>query len=153
MFDLSNVVETGAPIPNGTYPVVIEKAQLKDTKTGGEMISVQLKITGEVMPGRNIFDQFNVKNANPTATQIGLGQLKGMMKAFGHPNPNRLESVNELIGLKGTVTTKIEDSTGYGEQVRIKAYKPLIVFGATPTAAGAPIAPAASAAVAADPFK
>lgn len=142
MLDLSSVTATGEPVPNGTYPVVVEKAQIADTKTGGQMIKIQLKITGDVQGGRNIFDQFNIQNANPQATQIGLGQLKGMMKAFGHPNPNRLESVTELQGLRGLVVTKIEDSPGYGDQVRVKAYKPSVAQ--ADSSLSAPVAPAAA---------
>lgn len=148
MLDLTDVVAQGGPVPSGTYPVVIEKAQVTPTKTGGEMIKIQLKITGDVQAGRNIFDQFNIKNANPQAVQIGLGQLKGMMKAFGHPNPNKLASCDELIGLKGIVTVKVESSEGYQDQAKVKAYKPLT---GTATDTAAPIAPAAAVA-GANPF-
>lgn len=142
MLDLTNVVENGGPIPNGSYPVIIEKAEIADTRSGGQMIKLQYKVKGDVMNGRMVFDQFNIQNANPQAVQIGLSQLKGMMKAFGHPNPNRLESVTELVGLKGIITTKIESSPGYDDQARVKSYKPLT--GVQPAnAEGAPIAPAA----------
>jgi hypothetical protein len=122
MIDLSGVVEQGGPVPDGTYSVMVDKAEVSPTKTGGEMIKVQLKVLDGACRGRVIFDQFNIKNANPQAVQIGLGQIKGMMKAFGHPNVNRLESSQELVGLKGTVRTKVEDSPGYASQARVKAY-------------------------------
>jgi hypothetical protein len=121
--DLTDVVATGAPVPDGTYPVVIEKAEVSPTKTGGEMIKVQFKINQGSLSGRNLFSQFNIKNANPLAVSIGLGELKGMLKAFGHPNPNRLESTSELVGLKGEVTTKIEEQAGYSPTARIRKYQ------------------------------
>jgi hypothetical protein len=90
------------------------------------MIKVQYKVTGPTQIGRVIFDQYNIENANPQAVQIGLGQLKGMMKAFGHKNPNRLESTEELLGLKGQVTVKtVDDGGAYGPQVRVRGYKPI----------------------------
>lgn len=150
--DLTNATEQGTPIPDGTYAVMVNKAEVADTKTGGQMIKVQLKVLdGQPQAGRVIFDQFNIKNANPQAVQIGLGQLKGMMKCFGHPNPNRLESTQELMGLRGQVTVKTESDAQYGPQSRVKGYKPL-TMNADATAAGAPVAPAAPAAQGANPF-
>lgn len=127
LLDLSGVTEQGTPIPDGTYSVIVEKAEVSPTKTGGEMIKVQYKIKEGPHSGRNIFDQFNIKNQNPQAVQIGLGQLKGMMKSFGHANVNKLESTKELIGLKGLVTVKnVDDGGQYGSQTKIRAYKPLV---------------------------
>lgn len=141
MLDLTNVIENGGPIPNGTYSVIVEKAEITTTKSGGEMIKTQYKVTEGAGQGRVIFDMFNIKNANPQATQIGLSQLKGMLKAFGHKNPNRLESATEIVGLKGQVTTRIEQSPGYDDQAKVKSYKPLVTGIASD---GAPIAPAAT---------
>lgn len=144
LLDLTNVQATGGPVPAGNYNVVVEKAEVSPTKTGGEMIKVQLKILDGDQAGRNIFDQFNIKNANPQAVQIGLGQLKGMLKAFGFPNPNQLNSCADMIGLKGSVATKIEESPGYDPQARVKGYKAL--------AGAAPVAGAVEAPKAANPF-
>jgi Protein of unknown function (DUF669) len=123
--DLSGVTEQGSPIPDGTYSVIIDKAELTPTKTGGEMIKVQFKVKEGPSTGRVIFEQFNIKNTSAQAVQIGLGQLKGMMKAFGHPNVNKLESTKELVGLKGLVAVQTkDDNSGYGPQTKVKAYKP-----------------------------
>lgn len=142
MFDLSGVQENAA-IPNGSYSVIINKAEIKPTKTGGEMINVQMKVLdGQPQGGRVIFSSFNVKNANPQAVQIGLSQLKTCLKSFGHANPNMLKSVDELVGLKGIVTTKIQADEGYGEQARVTSYKPLTQNAAAPLAG--PVAPGAT---------
>jgi hypothetical protein len=123
--DLSTAEEQGTTIPDGTYSVVIEKAEVKLTKSGGTMISAQYKIKDGPHLNRNIFDIFNIENQNPMAVKIGLGQLKGMMKAFGHANPNKLQSTTELVGLKGMVTVKVEENEQWGPQVRVKGYKPM----------------------------
>lgn len=134
LLDLSGVEENNNVLPEGTYSVMVEKAELVPTKTGGEMIKIQYKVIEGKGTGRSVFAQYNIKNANPEAAQIGLGQLKTMMKAFGHPNPNKLETTQELVGLKGVVSVKIEEDKGYGEQNRIKSYKPYL----TPQASAAP---------------
>lgn len=144
LLDLTNVQEVG-PLPPGNYNVVIEKAEVKPTKAGnGEMIKVQLKVLDGACAGRSIFEQFNIRNPNPEATQIGLGQLKGMLKSFGFPNPNQLGSCTDMIGLKGSVSTKIEESPGYDPQTKVKAYRPM--------GDAAPVAGAAEAPKAANPF-
>lgn len=126
--DLSQVSE-GQTVPTGEYAAVVEKAELSDTRSGGKMIKVQMKIIDGEQKGRMIFDQHNIENANPQAVQIGLSKLKGMMKAWGHKNPNRLESTEELLGLRGLVNVKVEEDPGYGPQTRVKAYKPLATNG------------------------
>lgn len=144
MLDLSNVTAQGEPLASGKYAVIVEKAEVADTKSGGKMIKAQFKVIDGPGAGRFIFDQFNIQNANPQATQIGLGQLKGMMKAFGHPNPNKLESCAELLGLKGSVTVKLESDPQYGEQVRVKGYGALTTASAPAGAAAFGDAPAAA---------
>jgi hypothetical protein len=135
--------QENTPIPDGSYNVIVNKSEVSPTKSGGTMIKVQMKITdGQPQAGRVVFDQFNIENANPQAVQIGLGQLKGLLKSFGHPNPNMLKSTDEMLGLKGTVAVKtIDDGGAYGPQTRVRAYKPLAA--ATTATAGA--APAAKA--------
>lgn len=121
--DLTGAVEQKGTLPAAKYGCVVEKAEVVTTRSGGEMIKIQLKVTdiGSYF-GRSIFDQFNFKNSNPQAVQIGLGQLKSFMRAAGHPNPNTLTTVTELQGLKVTVVTKIENDPQYGEQTRVKGY-------------------------------
>lgn len=138
--DLSNVSEQGTPVPDGAYNVVVEKAELADTRSGGKMIKVQLSVIDGPHANRKIFNQFNIDNANAQAVQIGLGQLKGMMKAFGHPNPNKLTSTQELVGLKGVARVKVEEDPGYGPQARIKSYAALAGSGPVTGQAGAPAA-------------
>jgi hypothetical protein len=128
--NLENAQEQGTTIPDGTYEVILNKAEVTPTKSGGTMIKVQYKVTGPTQVGRVIFDQFNIENANPQAVQIGLGQLKGLLKSFGHKNPNRLETTDELLGLKGQVTVKtVDDGGAYGPQVRVRGYKALAATG------------------------
>lgn len=136
--DLSNAQEQGTPIPAGQYHVSVEKADLADTKTGGKMIKVQFNIVEGDQEGRKIFNQYNIQNASPQAVQIGLGSLKSMMKAFKHPNPNRLESTAELVGLHGMIRTKIEEDGQYGPQTRVTSYTAVTASGQVTGAAATP---------------
>ncbi len=150
--NLEGVTEQGLPVPDGNYNVIVEKAEVKDTRSGGKLIAVQLSVMDGPQANRKIFNQFNMENANAQAVQIGLGQLKGMMKAFGHKNPNRLESTDELVGLKGVVRVKVEEDPGYGPQARIKGYAALPTVGAVNGAAAPAATGAAPAATGGNPF-
>lgn len=139
--DLSDVTEQGSPVPDGKYAVCVTQAELKATSTGGLMVKVQLKITeGQPQAGRVVFDQFNIKNASAEAQRIGKGQLKGLMKNFGHADPNSLKSMQELIGLKGTITVKVKED-GYGPQSRVTSYGKLATVGGTDSALGVASSP------------
>lgn len=122
LLDLSGVSAQGDPVPSGQYLTVIEKAELADTRSAGKMIKVQFKIQEGPCENRIVFNQYNIQNASPQATQIGLGQLKQMMTKFGHPNPNQLASTQELVGLRGLIRVKVEEDGQYGPQARITSY-------------------------------
>lgn len=128
--DLSTAQEPNSVLPAGRYACIVEDAKVKTTKTGGEMISAQFKVLDGTFKGRVVFSNYNIKNANALAVQIGLGELRAMMRAGGHPNPNRLESTTELVGLKLTVVTKVESDPQYGENTRVKGYAPFVATAA-----------------------
>ena len=152
--DLTNVADQNA-LPDGTYQVAVSKAEVKPTKTpGGEYIAVEYTVISGLHNGRKLFDQFNIKNANPQAVQIGLSQLKTLMKAGLKPNPNRLESSQELVGLKLRVKTKskVDD---FGEKAEVKAWLPfaeIAAIGDVQAQAPQPQQAAPQAAATANPF-
>jgi hypothetical protein len=121
MWDLSSVSESGLPAA-GDYTVTCVDSELKETKSGtGEMIKVKF----EADSGQIFFHSFNVKNDNPKAVEIGMGQLKKFLRVGGAKDPNSLKSVNTLLGLKCVITVKIDEGKGeYGPQARITNFKP-----------------------------
>lgn len=134
--DLTGAQEQGVALPDGTYTVIVDEAEVKTTSNGiGQYIKVKFRVTDGPHSGRPIWEQFNIKNQNAQAVQIGLGQLKGFMRAFGYPNPNRLESTAELLGLKGTVKTK-QKTDDYGTKAEIKGYGAAAQGQAAPIAGG-----------------
>lgn len=136
--DLTNVADQST-LPDGTYVVAVSDAQVKPTRNaGGEYIAVTYTVVGGTYEGRKLFGQFNIKNSNPQAVQIGLSQLKTLMKAAGKPNPNRLESSQELVGLRCRVKTKVKVDD-FGEKTEVKAWLPFEVSGSV-EAPAAPVA-------------
>ena len=85
MIDFSNVETSDfEPVPNGTYTATIVGAEIKDTKSGtGQYISAQFAITTGKFENRRIWENFNIKNDNEMAVNIGLAKLKQLFIAAG----------------------------------------------------------------------
>lgn len=118
--DLTNVVEGGV-LPAGEYVVTCVDAEVRETKMGdGEYI----KCAFETETGAKLFHNFNLKNANPKASEIGLAQLKTFLRVGGKKDPNKLDGAGELIGLRCMVKTKVKEGSGeYGPQAVITSFK------------------------------
>ena len=132
-FNLDEVEASNSVVPQGTYLVQVEKTELVDTKSGGQMIKAQFNIVGEEQNGRKIFENFNIANDNPEAVKIGLGQVKSLVLASG-ANLSKFTSPDQLVGLECLVTVKVKSSEEYGDSNSITSYKKL--GGNTPTLAG-----------------
>jgi hypothetical protein len=119
LLDLTNVSES--TFEAGEYTVTCSAAEVKETKAGtGEYI----KCTFETDKGQRIYHNFNIKNSNEKAVQIGLAQLKTFMRVAGKANPNTLGGVGELLGLKCVARVKIVDND-FGSQPNITTFKAL----------------------------
>ena len=124
MFDLSGVSTKKQfdLLPDGKYVCHVTEAKMQDTKSGGMMIKATLTVSGGDYNGRKIFTNFNVQNANPKATEIGLGQLKSLLENSGHKDPNKLGGVEELEGLRVGVKTKTKKDEEYGDRNEVSYY-------------------------------
>lgn len=119
--NLTEVTESGVAAP-GDYTVTCTEAEVRETKSGsGEYIKVKF----ETENSQVFFHNFNIKNANPKAQEIGLGQLKTFLRVGGKKDPNSLKDVMELVGLRCIIKVKVEDKQNeYGPQARITSFKP-----------------------------
>lgn len=109
-------------IPSGTYTVRVDSAEVKETKTGGgKYINVKFVIMGSDQHGRNLFHMFNFINNNPKAVEIGLQQLKSMMKCAGSEK-DTLENVSDLLGLTCDAVVKVK-TDDFGEKAVINYFK------------------------------
>lgn len=98
--DLTDVeAEKGrATMLPGNYICRVTNAEVKDTKDRrGKGVVVEFKDEG----GGGTCDTFlNIVNPNEEAQRIGRGQLKALLIAGGHPNPDRPGDINSLKGLR-----------------------------------------------------
>lgn len=82
-FDASTVApDTGAqdPVPAGWYDVVIDASEMKPTNDGnGSYLELRHNIIAGAMQGRKVYGRLNLRNANPTAQEIGYKQLLSLI--------------------------------------------------------------------------
>jgi len=84
-FDASQITpDTGflEPIPEGRYTLMMVNSEIKTTKSGtGLILAAEFKVVGGENDGYPIYTNFNIKNDNPKAQQIGLSQLSSVCHA------------------------------------------------------------------------
>jgi hypothetical protein len=132
-------------VPAGTYKVVVGKTEVKETKTGGAAVILGYKIIAGEHEGKLIKDFINIKNANPTAAQIGLQRLATVAFATGFGGQEIADS-DDLLELESfEVVVTVQDDGEY-QNNRVKAVlctRDVNAKAAAPKAA-APVAKAAT---------
>jgi len=112
-----------SPLPAGKYQSVIKSCEAKVTKAGtGQYLSVGYEITGPTHQGRIVFQNLNIRNANPKATEIGLRQLGDVLRAIGLAS---LTDTDQLIGGPIELTLVIRKSDEYGDSNDVKRVAPI----------------------------
>jgi len=130
------------PLPAGWYTVVVNGAEIKNTKAGnGQYIAVRYDVTGPTHQGRVVFGNLNIKNPSPKAEEIGRQQLGELMRAVGL---SALQDTDQLIGGQLSIKLDVRESEQYGASNDVKGFK----------SNGAPMAaaPAAASTKAAPPW-
>jgi hypothetical protein len=122
-FDLNEYVgeeRNYDPLPKGEYDIACTEAELKTTKSGGEMIAAAFEVVTGKHTGRKIWNNYNIHNKSEKAQQIGREQLSAWARACGKPNAN---NVDELLERKFKAMVDIEAGTdGYADKNRIVGY-------------------------------
>ena len=112
------------PIPAGWYEAEVAKSEMKDTKSGGKMLSVQFRILEGEHEKRIVYANFNLVNPNPTAVEIAQRELGNLVHACGL---DEIEDSTEIHGIPIAIRVKIQDGTPAYPEPRnaIAVYKPL----------------------------
>lgn len=122
-FDANNVPPSSFDVlPAGEYEAVIVSSEMKTTQAGtGEYLKLQLQVLNGEHQNRVLFDNLNIKNPSPKAQEIARGTLSAICRAVGVMEP---KDSSELHNKPLRVKVAVEKSAEYGEQNRVKAYKP-----------------------------
>lgn len=147
-------VSTGVPdpVPEGDYDLYTESTEAALTKDQtGALLKVTFSIASGEFEGSKIFEQFNVRNKNMQAQQIGIGELKALCAATG-VEYEAVRSDTDLLlhhpfkARVGFDKQNVNPATGqpYAPRNKIKKYYP--AGGPTPPASTAPAAAPVAAA-------
>ena len=97
-------------IKDGLYTSIISSFKYKDTKSGGQMLVLEHQIVEGDAKGRLLWDNLNVVNANETAQNISMGQLKKYFQAVGKPDSSE---ESDLLNVPLTIKTVTKTKNGY----------------------------------------
>lgn len=114
--DLSAVKASGISnrLKPGNYVCTISEAKVEQTKSkngyAAKVVFVADDMSGEIT------NYFNVAHKNEDTQRIGREQLKGLLVAAGHPNPDQPGDITSLLKLKVGVRVVEEPYMKDGQQ-------------------------------------
>jgi hypothetical protein len=125
--DLSDVDADSGPESNrigvGTHEVTVTDASIDQCKNPKHY---RLRVNFHDKNQNTIRNDFNVVNANDQAVKIGKEQLKALLEASKHPNPDKPDDVSSLKGLKVQIKVALGKARDDGSQwPEIKSYMPV----------------------------
>jgi len=148
--DIAPSSGTPEPVPPDDYTLHLDSQELKPTKDQtGVLLSCVFQIIEGQYEGRRVFTNFNVKNKNAQAQQIGIADFKAFCMACGVDFADARADTSVLLQIPFRAKIGMsKPKDGYESRNEIKKYYP--ADGAAPAAAPAPAAkPAARAPAAA----
>lgn len=108
-------------VPTGEYDVVVTKAEIMETKSGGSMLILGYEVQSGDQAGKTIKHTMNIVNQSAEATRIGLESLKRVAIATGHKNPNKIADTDELLNKNPFLVIVEEVQDGEYKNNKIKA--------------------------------
>lgn len=131
-------------IPPGDYPIVIEKSEMKKTKSGnGHFLELTCKILalpgnasgmmGQSAVGRKVWDRLNLDNPNGQAVEIALRSFAALGQAL---NLARIQDTQQIVGGMCIACVKVKDGSN-----EIRTYKPLPTAGIVPPITASVVVP------------
>jgi len=94
----------------GDHACRISDVEIKDTRSGGKMLIIEMTGDG----GQKVNDRINIVNNSKEAVEIGRARLKHLLEMAGHPNPNKPSDVNSMKGL--SVGVHVVDGADWADQ-------------------------------------
>lgn len=110
--DLSNYRDrVGTRVPEGTYTVLVEDADLDKSSNGNPMITLWLVVQNEEYAGATVVDRL-------TITEKALFRVVGFMSAIGMPTPKKKFSIDVKRFIGKTLDIEVGDGEPYNGRVK-----------------------------------
>lgn len=131
-----------APLPEGTYDMMIIKSEIKPTKAGtGYYLELVMQVVAGTHSGRRLWERLNIDNPNKQAEDIAKQALAALCKAVGLDDLTDTEQLHDVPFIANIEIDRKEPNRN-----RIVGYAALEVPGKPAAPARAPAAkPAAPA--------
>jgi hypothetical protein len=108
------------PIPAGDYLAIIMDSDVVATKAGdGTILKLTFQVVDGPMQGRLVFDNLNIENRNPAATEIAQSRLGSICKSIGLSGP--LQDSAVLHNQPLMIRVDVKNDPQYGAKNRIKS--------------------------------
>ena len=133
-------VEPTAPreiIPAGKYTAQIVNSEMKATKSGGELLWLEIEIMEGQHAARRVYARLNLVNPNETAVQIAQRELSSICHAIGKL---QVQNSEELHLRPMTVTVKVRPEGPDKKGVYREAQNEIGGYAALGGASSAPVA-------------
>lgn len=104
-----------APVPEGKYPVRVEKAEATKASTGADMIKTQFVIVGGPHDGKKVFTNIVFSYNNPTAMRFTLRKLKALgvtREYLAANNPSTDQIASMIVGATCEAEVTIREYEG-----------------------------------------
>jgi hypothetical protein len=123
--DFTNDVAASNTVPKGSYKVVCESFEEKQSQSGNDRLILSFRIIEGEQKGRVLYEGYNMTGSEK-AVQISRGQLKALVASSGRADFN-LAGLHEFVGMTVQASVKIQESKdGYPERNVITAFKPVL---------------------------
>lgn len=133
-------------LPAGDYVAAISASEVKESKTGANYLKLKFQVMEGEHANRVFFSNLNLWHSNPETVGIAQRELNSICHAVGKL---RVNDSSELHGVPMRVKLTVEKSDQFGDQNRVKGYKPL---NDAPGAAPSNVASAAPGAAGSKPW-
>lgn len=112
IIDLTNYRDSSsAHIPEGTYAVVVEDAELTKSSKGNPMINLWLRVNGGEHDGATLVDRL-------TQTEAALFRTVAFMQAIGMPTPKKRLKLNLQQFIGKHLMVEVEDGDPYRGRIK-----------------------------------
>ena len=111
------------PLPAGWYVAMITDSEMRQTRSGGQMLQLRLDIVEGDYENRVIYDRLNLIHDNPDAVEIAQRTLSSICRAVGIMQPKDSEDLHDVpLRIKLAIRPA---SNGYEASNNVKAYEPV----------------------------
>jgi len=109
------------PLPPGDYPVLIEQAEIRETKKGdGSYLKLTLQVLDGQFKGRKLWDNINLANPNVQCVEIGMKALASLGRALGG---QKIRATEQLLNQVVAAKVAVKNDKNYGDQNVVREYK------------------------------